>query len=114
MPGNRDNINGHIDKHIDRQIESSLKDIDWSGLIKDRNFYKSPAAWEDEVLYFLLVDRFSNAKEYDGFTGLDGMPIAGPAGERTTPLFNVKRDAWAADRESWFNAGRTRWNYRRA
>lgn len=92
---------------IGRQVESSLKDIDWSALIKDRKFYKSPAAWEDEVLYLLLVDRFSDAKEYDGFIGLNGTPVTGPTAERTTPLFNVEQDALNADRESWFNAGRT-------
>lgn len=93
--------------NIDRQVESSLKDIDWSVLIKDRKFYKSPAAWEDEVLYFLLVDRFSDEKEYDGFTDLDGNSVASPTAGRTTPLFEAERDAGTADRESWFNAGRT-------
>ena len=35
------------------------------------------AAWEDEVLYFVLVDRFSNGREKN-FKGNDGTVVAGP------------------------------------
>jgi hypothetical protein len=38
-------------------IEKSLFDLDFAGLTR-RTFTPSPAAWEDEVLYFLLLDRF--------------------------------------------------------
>ena len=40
----------------------SVADIDFRALT-DRAFHPSPAAWEDEVLYFLLVDRFSDGRE---------------------------------------------------
>jgi glycosidase len=40
----------------------------------------SPSAWADEVLYFLLVDRFSDGRE-DGVRDLAGVAVAGP-----TPL----------------------------
>lgn len=40
-----------------------ISDIDWDGLITNKQFFPSPDAWEDEVLYFLLVDRFSDGKE---------------------------------------------------
>ncbi|MEV4511908.1 alpha-amylase family glycosyl hydrolase [Dactylosporangium sp. NPDC049525] len=40
----------------------SVADIDFRALT-DRVFHPSPAAWEDEVLYFLLVDRFSDGQE---------------------------------------------------
>src|SRR2546423_11786857 len=49
----------------------SLAEIDLSSLVKARRFFASPTAWEDEVLYFLLVDRFSDGNE-KGYRGLDG------------------------------------------
>ncbi|MCF7832462.1 MAG: alpha-amylase [Candidatus Marinimicrobia bacterium] len=41
----------------------SIKDIDFDKLRKDNSYYPSPAAWEDQVVYFIMVDRFSNGKE---------------------------------------------------
>lgn len=88
-------------------VERSLKDIDWLSLKKDRTYYPSPVAWEDEVLYFLLVDRFSDAKEYGGFADLEGVPVNGRTANRTTPIFDVEKDAWKAVRETWFDSGKT-------
>jgi len=98
MPSNQD------DTH--RQVELSLKDIDLSALTSGRTYYPSPAAWEDEVLYFLLVDRFSDGNEFGGFADLNGATVTGPAVQRTTPLFNVSEHAWKADRRKWFDAGK--------
>lgn len=39
-----------------------LREIDFSSLC-DRQYYPSPAAWEDQVLYFLMLDRFSDNRE---------------------------------------------------
>ncbi|MBU1232446.1 MAG: alpha-amylase [Proteobacteria bacterium] len=85
----------------------SLQDIDWPSLIRDREFYPSPTAWQDELLYFLFVDRFSDGSEYGGFGDLNGATASGPAGERTTSLFIEKEHAWQADRQSWFEAGKS-------
>lgn len=52
-----------------------LADIDMSAVL-DRRFHPSPAAWEDEVLYFLLLDRFSDGREA-GVRGNDGGLVAG-------------------------------------
>ncbi|NLT50192.1 MAG: alpha-amylase [Ignavibacteria bacterium] len=48
----------------------SLSDINWKTLI-NRTFHPSPLAWEDNVLYFLMIDRFSdnNEKGYKDITG---------------------------------------------
>lgn len=46
-------------------IEKSLMELDFAALTR-RAFTPSPAAWEDQVLYFLLLDRFSNGREKDG------------------------------------------------
>ncbi len=88
-------------------MERYLSEIDWDGLTRGRSYYPSPARWEDEVLYFLLVDRFSDTSEYGGFADRAGNIVAGPDNRRTTPLFSLARDAGRADFPSWFAAGRT-------
>lgn len=42
--------------------EQRLADLDFRALT-DRRFFPSPAAWEDQVLYFLMLDRFSDGRE---------------------------------------------------
>ena len=87
-------------------VERSLAEIDFGALTSGRTYHPSPAAWEDEVLYFLFVDRFSDGKEFGGFGDADAGPGAGPTNARTTPRFDLDRDAGTADRETWFAAGR--------
>lgn len=41
----------------------SINSIDFNKIIKNKEYYKSPRSWEDQVIYFLLVDRFSNGIE---------------------------------------------------
>src|SRR6266849_9207449 len=43
--------------------ETSLRELDLRSLTANRTFFPSPAHWEDEVIYFLIVDRFSDGKE---------------------------------------------------
>ena len=88
-------------------MEHYLAEIDWAGLGRDRDYYPSPTHWEDEVLYFLLVDRFSDRSEYGGFADRAGNEVGGPGQDRTTPLFSLARDANRADFSSWFAAGRS-------
>ena len=61
--------------------EQSLKNLDFASLC-NRSFFPSPAAWEDQVLYFLMLDRFSDGRE-KGCRGNNGKKVAGGA----TPLF---------------------------
>ncbi len=80
-----------------------LTDLDWPALV-DRSFHPSPAAWEDEVLYFLLLDRFSDGRE-DAFLGNDGALVTGGS----TPPF-TGADAGNAvrtdeDARAWREAG---------
>ncbi len=91
----------------ERQVERYLRDIDWTALTRGRRYHPSPADWQDEVLYFLLVDRFSDGREHDGFRDLAGRPVTAADGGRTTPPFVLERDAGRADFTSWFAAGRT-------
>ena len=63
--------------------EQRLSDLDFAELT-NRPFFPSPAAWEDQVLYFLMLDRFSDGNE-QGYRDNDGNVAA--AG--TTPLFDL-------------------------
>src|SRR5215469_11050939 len=67
-----------------RDIEKSLLDIDFASL-RQRSFTPSPAAWEDQVLYFLLVDRFSDGNESGGHRDNDGRPVTSGAPPLVTP-----------------------------
>ena len=83
------------------EIEKSLLDIDFASL-RQRTFTPSPAAWEDQVLYFLLVDRFSDGNERGGHLDNDGRPV--DAGK--TPLYGAD-DPGSVDYDSWLKAGGT-------
>ena len=63
-------------------IEKSLLDIDFASLT-GRAFTPSPAAWEDQVLYSLLLDRFSDGNEKDGYRDDADRPVQGGS----TPLY---------------------------
>lgn len=77
--------------------ERSLAELDWQALTA-RPFHPSPAVWEDHVLYFLMLDRFSDGQE-DGYRDRNGAPVAG-----TTPRFTLA-DAENVDRAAWSEAG---------
>ena len=62
-------------------VEKSLRDLDIKAL-SQRIYTPSPAAWEDQVLYFLMLDRFSDGNE-QGYFDNDRQPVTGG----TTPLF---------------------------
>lgn len=78
--------------------EQSLEQLDFASLT-ERSFFPSPAAWEDQILYFLMVDRFSDNREKD-YRGNDGNPVMGGS----TPVFRAS-DAGNAEREAWIRAG---------
>jgi glycosidase len=87
--------------------ERSIAALDFAALTQGRQFHPSPAAWEDQVLYFLMLDRFSDGRE-QGVRGNDGAV----AGGGTTPPYTaadagnaVGTDAAAA---AWREAG-MRW-----
>jgi glycosidase len=83
------------------EIERSLLDIDFASLMR-RTFTPSPAAWEDQVLYFLLVDRFSDGSERGGHLDNDGCPVE--TGQ--TPLYRAE-DPGSVEYDSWLKAGGT-------
>ena len=54
----------------------SIKDIPWAQLLTQNNYHPSPRDWSDQVIYFLLVDRFSDGLE-DGYKDLGGQTVSG-------------------------------------
>lgn len=81
------------------KIEKSLLELDFVSLTR-RTFTPSPAAWEDQVVYFLLLDRFSDGNEQGGFRDNDGRP----ASSGSTPLYSPE-DPGRVDYDVWFRAG---------
>ena len=85
-------------------MEQRIADIDFHALTAGRTFFASPAAWEDEVLYFLMLDRFSDGRE-NGFRDNTGAIV----GTGTTPPFQPadrgNATATPQDRARWFDAG---------
>ena len=82
-----------------------VSDIDFTALCDERKFQSSPSAWEDQVLYFLLLDRFSDDKE-KGYKGNNGALVK--AGQ--TQAFNPANDfgnavANPAGAAAWRDAG---------
>lgn len=91
-----------IDHNSHTQLERSLKEIEWASLC-NREYNSSPPAWEDQVLYFLMLDRFSDGSE-KGYSSNDGTLV--PTGN--TPPFHFPEDAYKADRAIWAETG-NRW-----
>ncbi|MCU1531587.1 MAG: putative glycoside hydrolase [Arthrobacter sp.] len=84
----------------------SIKNIPWAQLLKENHYHPSPRDWSDQVIYFLLIDRFSNDKE-DGYKDVAGLTVHG-----STRLF-LPGDAGnavqtQADIQKWESAG-TQW-----
>jgi glycosidase len=91
-------------------IETRIADIDLTALTAGRTFHPSPLAWEDEVLYFLMLDRFSDLREHD-YLANDGTPVAATANATTAQFVEADGGnaiATGADAARWRDAG-TRW-----
>jgi len=80
-------------------IEKSLLEIDFASLMR-RTFTPSPAAWEDQILYFLLLDRFSDGNEKGGYRDNADRPVETGA----TPLYQPG-DSGRVDYDTWLSAG---------
>jgi glycosidase len=80
-------------------IEKSLLDLDFASLTR-RTFTPSPAAWEDQVVYFLLLDRFSDGMEKGGYRDNEDRPVSGG----DTPLYRPD-DPGRVDYDTWLHAG---------
>ena len=81
------------------EIEKSLLELDFASLAR-RTFTPSPAAWEDQVLYFLLLDRFSDGNERDGYRDNEDRAV----GTGATLLYRPE-DTGRLDYNAWLGAG---------
>ncbi len=83
-----------------------ISDLDLKQIITGRGapYFPSPPHWEDEVLYFMLVDRFSDGTE-KGFLDANGTPVT----SGSTALFAAADSGNAitndADAAAWRDAG---------
>ncbi|WP_346353072.1 alpha-amylase family glycosyl hydrolase [Azotosporobacter soli] len=96
----------NMEELYDREVERSLSEINFNKLCK-RKMHPSPSAWEDQVLYFLMLDRFSDGAEAEF---LDNNGMLDKSG--TTPLFQDAADNGNAIRTpeeaaAWRNSGGT-------
>ena len=73
-----------IDNTSHDQLERSIRELDLAALVAARRsanpaqpYHPSPTAWADQVLYFVLVDRFSDGNEQG--TAPDAAGAARPA-----------------------------------
>ena len=83
-----------------------VADIDLRSLV-DRPFHPSPVTWEDEVLYFLLLDRFSDGREL-GYRDNDGhrvsrgtTPLLGPDDRGNAVTTDADAARWRAAGANW-------------
>lgn len=100
------------------KLERSLADVDLQAYVRERRtanpvqpYVPSPPEWQDQLLYFLMLDRFSDGDERgtfseggslrDAYHDNDGNRVATGA----TELFRFPEDAYKADRASWADAG---------
>lgn len=81
----------------------TLADIDFPTLTA-RAFHPSPAAWEDQVFYFFLVDRFSDGQERD-FIDNSGAPVTSGATPRLRAADRGNAVQNEADAAAWREAG---------
>jgi glycosidase len=85
-------------------MEQRIAEIDFNALTVGRTFFPSPAAWEDEVLYFLMLDRFSDGREHGYRDNAGSLVTTG-----TTPPFQPSdrgnATSTAPDRQRWVEAG---------
>lgn len=72
----------------------SLEDLNLEKITADREYFPSPESWEDEILYFLLADRFSDGQEQIAYNP-------------ETDFENALRDD--RERERWHRCA-DRWN----
>jgi glycosidase len=80
----------------------SIAEIDFASLTK-RRYTPSPACWADQILYFLMLDRFSDGNEKGGYRDVQGQPVT----TGRTPLAagadigTVPYCQWLSDAPGW-------------
>ena len=86
-----------------------ISDIDLGQMVRDHNaggkrYFASPNHWEDEALYFLLADRFSDDKENDYFDA-KGNHVTSGTTLRFAAADNGNAVGSPGESKSWRDAG---------
>ena len=84
-------------------IEQRLSELNFATLT-NRKFLPSPAAWEDQVLYFMMLDRFSDGKE-QGYRDNEGNVVASGVTPRFKNEDRGNATRTAEERKHWFEVG---------
>jgi glycosidase len=80
----------------------SIAEIDFGNLTK-RPYTPSPDCWADQILYFLMLDRFSDGNEKGGYRDARGQPVT----TGMTPLAtsddigSVPYRQWLSEADGW-------------
>lgn len=77
----------------------SLAEIDFA-TVTNRQYTPSPDCWADQILYFLMLDRFSDGNEKGGYRDAQGQPVM----TGTTPLATAG-DTGSIPYWQWLSAG---------
>jgi len=88
-------------------VETRIADIDLAALTQGRIYHPSPSDWEDQALYFLMLDRFSDGKENGGLDNA-GAPVAADQTRTTQPYRDTDRNnaiGTEAEAATWRDAG---------
>ena len=80
----------------------SIADIDFADLTK-RTYTPSPSCWSDQVLYFVMLDRFSDGRERGGYSDLHDQPVTtGTTRLAASPdLYSIAHDQWVSQGGGW-------------
>lgn len=88
-------------------VEKQLSKLDLKSFITDGDYHPSPIAWEDQVFYFMMLDRFSDDKEI-GYKDIEGNVVS-ESETRTTSMFKAQDKENAVktpeDTARWREAG---------
>src|SRR5271157_5672749 len=95
--------NGGILRSI--MAEKSLRELDLHSLTANHSFFPSPEHWEDQVIYFLMVDRFSDGKE-NLFRDNQGNLVTTGSTPPFDPSANGNAVGTEQDAEQWQDAGK--------
>src|SRR5262249_27494636 len=84
--------------------ERSLSELDLKALVATRQYFPSPGHWEDEVIYFLMLDRFSDGKE-NRYRDNQGVLVTDGATPPFTAADNGNAVGTDMDAARWREAG---------
>jgi glycosidase len=85
-------------------VEQSLADLNLDSFLSSGQFFPSPIAWEDQVFYFLMLDRFSDGNE-NGYRDNAGNLVQSGTTPLYTPGDHENAIKTEADAKRWREAG---------